>query len=123
MAFRAFLYCTMDDESRPTPPVNRSALLSLGAAVLTLLSFCTAVAPIPFTGYLCYPAAVVFGLVALVAGIAALAQIRVSKEEGRTHALIGIWTGGIAMVASACAIMVGILLFPRVLALVQHYIK
>src|SRR5512146_933824 len=113
----------MNDESRPGPPVNRSALISLGAAILTLVSFCTAVAPIPLTGYVCYPAAVVFGLVALVAGITALAQIRVSKEEGRTHALIGIWTGAIAMLAGGCAITVGILLFPRVLAVIQHYVK
>ncbi len=87
------------------------------AAVLTALSFCTAVAPIPFTGYVCYPAAAVFGLVALVYGVAALMQIRTTREEGRTHALIGIWVGVIALVAAACAIGVGILLFPHVVAL------
>jgi hypothetical protein len=113
----------MNDDPRPALPINRSAIISVIATALTLISFCTAVAPIPFTGYLCYPAAVVFGLVALVSGITALARIQPGKEEGRTHAWIGIWVGSIAVVAAGCAITIGILLFPRVLALVQHYIK
>jgi len=113
----------MNDETQPVLPVNRRAIISLIAAVLTALSFCTAVAPIPFTGYVCYPAAVLFGLVALVTGVTALVQIRSSREEGRTHALIGIWTGAIAVLAGGCAISTGILLFPRVLALVQQHIK
>ncbi len=120
----------MNEQFPPAPPLNRSAVISLVAAVLTALSFCTAVAPIPFTGYLCYPAAVVFGLVALVSGAAALLQIRTTREQGRTHALIGIWVGAIAVVAAACAIGLGIALFPRVIALfprvlawVHQYVK
>ncbi len=120
----------MNEQSPPVPPLNRSAIISLVAAILTALSFCTAVAPIPLTGYVCYPAAVVFGLVALISGAAALLQIRTTREEGRTHALIGIWVGAIAVVAAACAIGVGIALFPRVIALlpkvvawVHQYVK
>jgi hypothetical protein len=107
----------MIEPSRPIPPLNRSAVVSLVAAVLTLFSLCIAVAPIPLTGYVCYPAAAVFGLIALVSGIAALVQIRTTREEGRTHALIGVWVGAMALLASACAIGVGILLFPHVVAL------
>ena len=113
----------MNDGSQPVLPLNCSAVISRVAAALTLLSFCTAVAPIPLTGYVCYPAAIVFGLVALVTGVTALVQIRRSREEGRTHALIGIWIGAIAVVATGCAVSIGVMLFPRVLALVQQHIK
>ncbi len=76
----------MNEQSPPVPPLNRSAIISLVAAILTALSFCTAVAPIPLTGYVCYPAAVVFGLVALVSGAAALLQIRTTREDGHWDA-------------------------------------
>lgn len=104
-------------------PVNRNAVISAVAGLLTLASFCTAVAPIPLTGYVCYPAAAVLGLVALSTGLASLAQIRKSKEDGRPYALLGIWIGSIAVLATLCATTLGVLLFPRVLALAHQYIK
>ncbi len=120
----------MDDQARSIRPTNRSALISVVAAALTALSFCTAVAPIPLTGYVCSPAAAFFGLIALVSGVAALVQMRANQEDGRTHALIGIWVGAIALVAAACAIGLGILIFPRMIALlpkalawVHQYVK
>ena len=113
----------MLDESPPSVPTNRAALISTIAAILTLISFCTAVAPIPFTGYVCYPAAALLGLVALLTGIASLVQIRATRENGRALALIGVWTGGITLAAVVCAATLGILLFPKVTGLIQHYIK
>jgi hypothetical protein len=113
----------MNEQLQPLPPVNRTAVISVLAGLLTVLSFCTAVAPIPLTGYVCYPAAVVLGLVALLSGVASLGQIKKSGEDGRAYALIGIWTGSITLVAGICAISIGILLFPRIVALVQHYVK
>jgi hypothetical protein len=106
-----------------TVPVNRYAVASAIAAFFTLLSFCIAVAPIPFTGYVCYPSAAILGLVALGTGLASLAQLRSRNENGRGYALIGIWVGGLAGAASICAITIGILLFPKVVALIQHYLK
>ncbi len=113
----------MLDGPPPALPVNRNAVISAVAAVLTLLSVCTAVAPIPLTGYVCYPAAAVLGLIAFLTGITSLIQIRDRKENGRPYALIGIWVGGLAAAASFCAIGIGIALFPRVLALVHQYIR
>ncbi len=113
----------MLDNTQPAVPTNRAAIISTIAALLTLASFCTAVAPIPLTGYVCYPTAALLGLVALVTGIRSLAQIRSSKENGRVLALIGIWTGGIALAAALCAATLGILLFPKIVGLIQHYIK
>ncbi len=113
----------MSDQHPPVLPVNRNAVISVVAGLLTLISFCIAVAPIPFTGYLCYPAAVVLGLVAFGTGLASLAQIRKSQEDGRSYALLGIWIGAIAVVASLCATTLGIVLVPKIVALVQQHIR
>ncbi len=103
--------------------MNRNAVISVVAGLLTLVSFCTAVAPIPLTGYVCYPAAVVLGLVALITGVMSLAQIGTTREEGRSYALIGISIGALAVIATLCATALGIALFPKVVALVHQYVK
>ena len=102
--------------------MNRSALISVLAAALTVISFCVAVAPIPLTGWVCYPAAAALGLLALATGLAALAQLRSRKEEGRTYAWIGIWVGGLAFVASLCLISAGLVLMPKAWDLVRQYV-
>ncbi len=104
---------SMNDEAPHLAPMNRSAVISIIAALLTVLSFCIAVAPIPLTGYVCYPAAALTGLVALITGLLSLAQISQSAENGRPYALIGITVGTLSVIASACAIALGIALFPR----------
>ena len=54
-------------------PTNRLAVISLVFAVLTVFSLCIGWAPfLPLTGLVCYPAAIFFGAVALVSGLAAL---------------------------------------------------
>ncbi len=103
-------------------PVNRTSVISLIAALLTVLSFCTAVAPIPFTGYVCFPGAAVLGLVAFFTGLSSLAQIRSRQENGRIYALIGISIGALTLVAALCATALGILFFPRIVALLHQYI-
>ena len=102
---------------------NRSALISLIAAILTLLSFCGAVAPVPLTGFVCYPAAAIFGLVALVAGVTSLRQIRSGRDNGRRYALFGAWIGGLAVIASICAVASGILLLPQIVNFVRQVTK
>ncbi len=108
----------MDGNARSMRPLNRNTLISMVAALLTVLSFCIAVAPIPLTGWVCYPAAAVLGLVALITGIAALAQISHSAENGRSYALIGITVGTLAIVGTACTIAAGIAFFPRFIAFI-----
>lgn len=83
---------------------NRLAIYSLTAALLTILSFCIGFAPfLPLTAAVCYPAAVVLGVVSLVTGFRALRQMRVSGENGRWMALTGIWTGILVILAVLCA--------------------
>ncbi len=110
----------MDSQFPPLSPMNRNAVISLVAAILTVLSFCTAVAPIPLTGWVCYPAAFVSGLVALLTGIASLAQIRRSREDGRSYAIIGITVGTLSIVGAACAVALGIAFFPRFVAFLRE---
>ncbi len=84
--------------------MNRLAQTSLAAAVLTLLSFCIGFAPfLPLTSIVCYPAAILWGLISLITGWQALGQMRASGEDGRWMALTGIWTGSLTILAVVCA--------------------
>ena len=94
-----------------TAPTNKLAMLSFISAFFTLSSFCVGVVPIPFTAWVCYPAAVLFGVVALFSGALALRQIQVSGEKGRAMAQLGIWTGVLTILAVLCFTAVTILLF------------
>jgi len=66
--------------------VNRFALASLVAAIFTFSSFCIGLAPIPLTAWVCYPTAVILGILALLAGFIAFRQFPTSGEQGRTMA-------------------------------------
>ena len=111
------------EEPRPALPVNRTAVISLMTGVLTVLSFCIAVAPIPLTGWVCYPAAAALGSIALITGILSLTQIGRSSESGRSYATFGIAVGTLAILATAGAIALGIVLFPKFIAFLQEGLR
>lgn len=91
------------DETRP--PTNSLAIISFSTALLTVISFCIGWAPfLPMTSLVCYPAAILLGLVALITGVIALRRIRSSGERGRGMALIGAWLGGLTVLAVFCAV-------------------
>jgi len=92
----------MEAIDETTPPANRLAIASLVSALLTVLSFCIGAAPIPLTGWVCFPAALLLGATALGSGAAALHSIRQSGEGGRWMALVGVWLGGLTMLAMLC---------------------
>ncbi len=110
-------------ENNSNTPTNTSAIISLSSAILTVISFCIGVAPIPFTGFVCYPASVALGVVALATGLVSLRQIRVNGEKGRKFALFGAWIGGLTMLAGLCIITGGILLAPEIAHFIQQAIK
>ena len=83
---------------------NRLALFSLVLAALTVFSFCVGAAPIPLTGWVCFPAALVLGAAALAIGLVALRRIRGSGERGRGMALAGVWLGGLGILATICLV-------------------
>jgi hypothetical protein len=69
--------------------------------------------PIPFTGFVCFPAAVLFGLLAVTFGAASLFRIRARAERGAAFAWIGVIVGGLTLLAFICfiAIIVSLLVF------------
>ena len=83
-------------------PTNRLSLVSFVSALLTMLSFCLGVAPIPGSAWVCYPAAILLGLTALITGFTSLRQARASGEKGRAAALLGIWIGALTILAVLC---------------------
>jgi len=113
----------MNENRPPINTTNRIAILSGVAALFTLLSFCIAVVPIPLTGWVCYPAAGLTGLVAFAAGLISLRQIHSSGENGRNFALLGAWIGGLVTLASLCAILVGILWLPVIVNFIRQLSK
>jgi hypothetical protein len=99
-------------ESQPKLPLNTRAILSLLFAVLTMLSFCLGIAPIPLTALVCYPAAILLGLVSLWLGWQGLQEVRQKGERGRRLALLGMWTGGLTLLVVLCLSAVAIALAP-----------
>lgn len=103
--------------SETTTLTNRWSVISLFFAFLTLFSFCVGAAPIPLTGWVCFPLALFSGLVALVSGIISLVRIRNSGENGRWMALTGAILGGLTIFATLCAIT---LTFSAMVALISQ---
>ena len=110
-------------ENTPTISTNTNAIISLSSAILTVISFCIGIAPIPLTGLVCYPISAVLGIVAVATGLVSLRQIRTSGEKGRTLALFGAWVGGLAMLTGLCILTAGILFLPEVAHFIQQSIK
>jgi hypothetical protein len=100
------------EEAYQSPPFNSNSIVGFIVAILTVVSFCIGLAPIPFTALICDPISLIAGTFALIIGIKALRQIRQTGESGRTLALISAWTGGVIIFATLCILTLGILLFP-----------
>ncbi len=97
-------------------PTNRYAVISLVSAILTFLSFCIAVVPIPGTGWVCYPASLLFGLLAVLTGFTALRQIRQTGEGGRRLA----WAALAILVLTLAAFLLAVVvLFEALRAFLQ----
>ncbi len=103
-----------------TQPVDRGAVISIGAAVLTMLSLCAGIVPVPFTGFVCFPAAAALGLVAFASGVVALRRIRSSGEAGRTFAIIGVVVGSLVPASFLCLLLLGIWMYPSILDLAHR---
>jgi uncharacterized membrane protein HdeD (DUF308 family) len=86
-------------------PTNNQAILSLVFGILTIVSFCTGVVPFPLTGFICFPASILFGVLALVFGVISLNQIRRQNESGRPMAWMGIMLGGLVFLCLMCMVI------------------
>jgi hypothetical protein len=103
------------------PATNRNALFSLIAMILTVLTFCIGLAPIPLSAIPCYPTSILCGIIALVTGLKALRQIHASGESGRWMAFIGIGGGAATILAVLCATTVTLALLPSLIGYLKQF--
>lgn len=99
------------DEQILFPPINKHSVISLVFGILTALSFCTGVMPIPFTGFICFPISFVLGLVAVIYGFVSLNKIKKQNESGKPMAWIGIIVGGLIFFCILSVILLFVSLF------------
>jgi polyferredoxin len=86
-------------------PVNNQSVLSLVFGILTIVSFCTGMIPFPFTGFICFPASFLLGILALVFGAISLSRIRRQNESGSPMAWMGIILGGVIFLCVMCMVV------------------
>jgi hypothetical protein len=84
------------------PQNNQQALLSLIFGLATILSFCTGMVPLPFTGLICFPLGFIFSVLALIFGIVGLNQVRARSQSGGPMAWAGIVIGGMVFLCVLC---------------------
>jgi len=89
------------DSNAPLPN-NQQAVVSLTFALLTILSACGGLTPIPFTGFICFPLSFFFATLALLFGLIALAQLRHKTQAGSPMAWAGVIVGGFVFLCVAC---------------------
>lgn len=93
------------------PPINKHSIISLVFGILTALSFCTGVMPIPFTSLICFPTSFVLGFVAVVYGLVSLNKIKKQNESGKPMAWIGMVVGGLIFLCILSVILLFVSLF------------
>ena len=96
-------------EFTPVPPTNKHSIISLIFGILTVLTLCGTMLPLPLTGFICFPASFISGIVALTYGIISLNRLRASDESGRPMAWAGIVIGGFIILCFLCVL--GILIY------------
>ena len=111
------------DETPPNIPTNRFAIFSLIASIFTVLSFCIGLSPILFSSLICYPTAVITGVTALITGLISIHQIRRNGENGRGFGLIGAWTGGLMVITTLCAAIIGVVSIPLLITYISKALK
>jgi uncharacterized membrane protein len=87
------------------PPTNKNSILSLVFGIVTIIFFCMAMLPFPFTGIICFPISIFFGIVAILFGVISLSQIRRNNHSGRPMAWTGILIGGCVFICILCMLI------------------
>jgi hypothetical protein len=112
----------MIDEGTPAIATNPAAVISVVFAGLAILSLCIAIAPIPLTGFVCFPAAMMLGGLAFATGLASLRQIRSSTGNGRTMALLATGIGAGAAIGALSMTALGFLVSLKILELLRQLV-
>jgi hypothetical protein len=96
----------MEPNEQPiSPPLNKHSIISLTLGILTLVSLCVGLAPVPFTGFVCFPASMLLGLLALILGLVSLNRIKRHNHSGHGMAWTGIMIGGVVFLCIACLVI------------------
>ena len=93
------------NEDTTYSPTNKQSIISLIFGILTILFFCMGWIPFPFTGIVCFPVSVLFGILALIFGAISLNQIRKHNHSGRPMAWMGITIGGFVFICTLCMLI------------------
>jgi hypothetical protein len=93
------------NEITPSPVRNKHSIISLTLGMLTVISLCVGLAPLPGTGLVCLPAGMLFGLLALVLGFVALNRIKKHDQTGHSMAWTGIVIGGAVLLCILCLML------------------
>jgi len=86
-------------------PINKQSVLSLVFGILALVFLCLSMIPFPFTGLICFPLSILFGVLSLIFGMISLNQIRRYNETGRPMAWVGIIVGGFLLLCVICMVI------------------
>jgi hypothetical protein len=79
--------------------------------------------PIPFLELICYPVSLVLGIMAIVLGLWAQYEVRVSGEGGKTLAIIAVWLGVFTLIALACLVWLLVTIIPRIYENLMEYLS
>ena len=117
----------MESNEQPIPssPINRQAIVSVVLGILTILSFCIGWLPVPFSGIVCFPISLLFGILALIFGVISLIQIRRQNESGHHFAWSGILIGGFVFLCILCmlAAMISFFIYQPGSIFTPHFIQ
>jgi hypothetical protein len=89
----------------PSPGRNKHSIISLVLGILTVLSLCVGLAPVPGTGFVCFPAGMLLGMLALILGFVALNRIKRHEQAGHSMAWTGIVIGGAVFLCILCLML------------------
>jgi hypothetical protein len=99
--------------------INQLAVLSFFIAILSTLSLCIGVMPIPLTDLFCYPACFVLDIISFIMGLIALRQIRSTSERGRGLAIAGLWISFLTGFSMLCVVALTISMIPIIINFVN----
>jgi hypothetical protein len=97
------------------PRADRDASISLASGLLALAAVCVAIMPVPFTGYICFPAAVILAALAGVYSVRALRRFRVLTGNDRAMSFAGLIAGTATLALTVASVILIVMLGHRLI--------
>ncbi|HET6846997.1 MAG TPA: hypothetical protein VFH29_09185 [Anaerolineales bacterium] len=103
----------ISDSESQVVRTDRNAAISLAAGMLALAAVCIAVIPVPFTGYICFPAAAILTVIAVTHGARALSRFGALRAAEKAMTAAGLVASAMAVLASICSVVIVVILGMR----------